>query len=148
MTILFMMPFAIHTDSAEAKYYKVTAVSDLSFYDTLYGKYPLVGADEPSAYYLDTTSCYSHIDGNVATVSCIVLATGGGALAGGNPAMITPETYIFKTYKKKNKRVIILGSRSNKDREIYGNINADKDKYLYALFWRAAGITGINHVLD
>ena len=44
---------------------------------------PMVGADEVSVYYLDTSSCTYYIDGNKAYPSCLVYATAGGAAPDG-----------------------------------------------------------------
>lgn len=103
--------------------------------DTLYGKYPCVGANEWSVYYLDTTSAYAHTDGNVATLSCIVLNTSSGANPDGSPAKVYSSTYIFKTFKQKKKRIITLENLTTASGIVVcTNIDATKDKYFYALF--------------
>lgn len=114
----------------------------------LYGKYPCIGANDWYAYYLDTTSAYAHTDGNVATLSCVVLDIDKNDNYT-SPKKVTSSTYIFKTYKQKKKRIINLEKLTYSGNIVASsNIDANKDKYLYALFWRVAGITGMNHFLD
>ncbi len=115
----------------------------------LYDKYPCIGGSETSMYFLDPSSCYAHTDGNVATLSAMFYATGGGAAPGGGPGKLTPYTAIFKTYTKNGKRKIILDSV--KDR--YGeDINffsyRDNKKFFDGLFWMIASETGMSAYLD
>lgn len=150
--ILFFLPviFLVSPKTSYANIWGILPPTEIAGGDeVLYGKYPCVGANEPSAFFLDTTSAYAHTDGNVAKLSCIVLSTGGGVGPDGGPGIVSPSTYVFKTYKKKKKRVIILESLTDSTGTVrFSNVDASKDKYLYALFWRVAGITGMNHFLD
>lgn len=151
---IFLFPIISLTSisATQAKSLYILPLTEIAYdvaNDVLYGKYPCVGASEASVYYLDTKSAYAHTDGDVATISCIVLNTGGGAAPDGGPAFLSPSTYVFKTYKQKKKRVIILESLTDSQGTVrFSNVDATKDKYLYALFWRVAGITGMNHFLD
>ncbi|MCH3951816.1 MAG: hypothetical protein LKE33_12920 [Acidaminococcus sp.] len=75
--------------------------SQLPYSDMLYGKYPLVGANDASTFYLDTTSCYAASDGNIATLSALVYSPYGGAQSDGSPAHLSKITFVFKTYKRR-----------------------------------------------
>lgn len=72
----------------------------------LYGKYPFIGADEPSAYYADPSSYYATSDGNIAHLGCMFYRTGGGAAPDGGPAHLTPYTVEFETYMDNGKRKV------------------------------------------
>ena len=130
------------TQAKQMKYQKITPLVDLVYSDPLYNRYPCIGADDKSTYYIDTTSCYATTDGNIAKLSCIVLYTTKGS------SELSSSTYVFNTFKEKKKRKIILESMAKNGKVELSNIDANKDDYLYALFWRIAGITNMNHFLD
>lgn len=123
---------------------------DKEFDEMLYGKYPFVGADAASAYYIDISSCDYKIDGGVATLSCLVYNTGGGANPDGTPAKVHMIIYRFDTYTADGERQIILRSVvSSKTGE---NITQHTLKYdngfLKALFWRTAQYSHLSQYLD
>ena len=60
----------------------------------LYGKYPLVGVDNATCYYLDTTSCTSYQVEDKYIIACIVYNTGGGY-----PPKVTSAIYKFSIRK-------------------------------------------------
>lgn len=117
--------------------------------DMLYGTYPFVGANEGQAFYLDTSSCYATTDGNIATLSAMIYATGGGAAPWGGPAKLTPETFVFQTYKHQGKRIIKLKSATTANGQ---NFTSDAIRYDEGfnnyLFWQIAKYTGMSQYLD
>ncbi len=117
-------------------------------HEPLYGKYPMAGANEATAFYLDPSSCYYTIDGNKATMECLVYGTGGGAAPEGGPAFLTQYTFTFQTYKKDGRRRIVLRSAVSKSRQ--GRISdctqsmlKYDDGFLGHLFWMVADAAGI-----
>ena len=115
----------------------------------LYDVYPMVGADEASAYYLDTSSCTYSIDGNKAYPSCLVYATSGGVGADGGPAKLTQHVITFETFKNRNgKRIIRLQSEIVRDKDIAVDARRYDDGFLWSLFWTVAGESGLRNSLD
>lgn len=119
----------------------------------LYGKYPMVGANEASVFYLDPSSCYYTIDGNIATLGCLVYGTGGGAAPGGGPAFLTQYTFTFQTYKKHGKRKVVLCNavsqgRNGSTRDCTDSMKKYDDGFLMNVFWMIADTTGLKPSLD
>ncbi|MBP8598468.1 MAG: hypothetical protein KBI24_04525 [Selenomonas sp.] len=119
----------------------------------LYGKYPMVGANEASAFYLDQSSCYYTIDGNVATLGCLVYGTGGGVAPSGGPGSLTQYTFTFQTYKKNGKRKVVLckavsKGRTGVTRDCTDSMIKYDDGFLMNMFWMVANTTGLKASLD
>lgn len=115
----------------------------------LYGKYPEIGADNATPYYLDISSCTYWINGGVATVSCIVYGTGRGANLDGTPAKVYTMNYKFDTYKSKEGRKIILKSVIGKNGENIAQHSFKWDNgFLLHLFWQAAKYSELEKDLD
>lgn len=126
---------------------KIYAPSELDRQEgALYGKYPFVGIDDASLYYLDPTSCYDSIEGNKAILGALIYATGGGAMPGGGPVKLGKCTVKFTTYRKDGKRVIEtdgLVPKSSKYEKV-----EDSPEFYNSLFWTIAETTGIARYLD
>lgn len=113
-------------------------------------KYPLVGASAGATFYIDNKSCTYWIDGNIATLACIVYSGGRGATPDGKPAKISkPIHFQFNTYKTKGGRKIFFKS-------VNGESSGDNFEYwlewdngfLLGLFWKTARYSGLNNYLD
>ncbi len=142
LTALLYFSFFFFVPNNSYAYEKITPLVKAEYHAPLYDIYPYIGEDEYQFYFLDNSSCYSRINGNVAEL--------GGLVYGVNKYNSEKREYIYqyKTYKQKKKRKIILDKITKEGKVIANNIDADKDQYLYGLFWRIAGVTGINHDLD
>ena len=114
----------------------------------LYGKYPEIGADSATPYYLDTSSCTYWVKGGVATVACIVYGTGRGAKPDGTPAKVYPINYQFDTYKTKKGRKIFWKVTGNYDKNAVQHIFKWDNVFLLHLFWQAAKYSGLEKDLD
>lgn len=115
----------------------------------LYDIYPMVGADEASVYYLDTSSCTYYIDGDKAYPSCLVYATGGGAAPDGGPARLTQDIITFETYKNKHgKRIIKLQSEITGNKDVSAAARRYDAGFLSQLFWIVAEESGLDDNLD
>ena len=115
----------------------------------LYDIYPMVGADEVSVYYLDTSSCTYYIDGNKAYPSCLVYATAGGAAPDGGPGKLIEHVITFRTYKNHDgQRVIGLESEMVRGKDISASARKYDEGFLVHLFWRVARESGLADSLD
>ena len=114
----------------------------------LYGKFPEIGTDNATPYYLDTSSCTYWVKDGVATVACIVYVTGRGVKPDGTISTY-PINYQFDTYKNKEGRKIFLKSVIGKNG---GNTAQHSFKwdngFLLHLFWQAAKYSGLEKNLD
>lgn len=116
----------------------------------LYGNYPIVGASEPSAYYIDPSSCNYYIDGDYAIVGCLVYNTGGGANPDGSPAKVTPAIYKFRTFSMNNTRIIMLDSvvLQKTGENITKSMVKWDNGFLKRLFWKSAYYADLSQYLD
>ena len=126
---------------------KIYAPSELDRQEgPLYGKYPFVGVDDASLYYLDPTSCYDSIEGDKAILGALIYATGGGAMPEGGPAKLGKCTVKFTTYTKDGERVIETDGLVPKASK-YETVE-DSQEFYRSLFWTIAETTGIARDLD
>lgn len=136
--------------SWEAEDYYRRPALDKELTEMLYGKYPFVGADEASAYYIDPTSCDYKIHDGIATLVCLVYNTGGGANPDGSPAKVNMTTYEFDTYKANEIRQISLKSvvKTRTGENITQRTLKYDNGFLKALFWRTAKYSNLSRYLD
>ena len=125
-------------------------VGNVSLEDDGKWKYPLVGASAGATFYIDTASCTYWINGNVATVACIVYSGGRGAAPDGGPAKISkPIHFQFDTYKTKDGRKIFFkslnGTSAGEDFEYW--LKWDNG-FLLGLFWKVAEYSKLDKYLD
>ena len=98
----------------------------------LYGKYPLVGADNASGYYLDTSSCTAYQDGEKYIIACIVYSTSSGS-----PPRVSQSTYKFDVHKFDDNFIVGLESINDSAEEAQQMLQYDNG-YLRFLFLQAA----------
>lgn len=104
-------------------------------YQPLNGKFPLVGADEATSYFLDSSSCTWYQNGNNFIIACLVYSANGGL-----PPKVKPLTYKFNVYKAEIDYGATLISINDSEESAQQQLNFDNG-YLRFLLLQAANFS-------
>ena len=137
--------------------YRLMPVTDedtkkwLPAFKTLYGRYPAVGRDAISIYYLDPSSCTYTVNADIATFSCLVYDKFTGQNPDGTPVKAGMSTYRFATQKTADniRKIYLLSVIDNVSGEnVTKRAVALDNGFLKSLFWNVAHRTNLNQYLD